>query len=497
MASPEMMKQAQAMMANMSPEQMKQMAEMAAKMDPETMKKMAASSGMGGMPDMSPEQLKQASEQMKNMTPEQMKAQIGAAQNQMSGQRKYYQSAAEMLKTEGNTLVKSGKYQHALAKYEKAESNMQQFKDEEAQKMAVALKGNISLCHLKLGNFRDCQKVCSEILAQDAKNVKALFRRSQAYEQTEEPGKAYRDLRKAAKLSPKDEVLQTAWTKMQKDHPDLKGEPEEPEPVPKKAAPKIEEVTEDTPASSGQMASSASSGAMPAMPPGMPQMTPEAMSAMKDPAMMKSAMSMMEGMDDDTMARMTGQSVDQVKQSRQAMKQMAENPEMMEAATRMMENMPPEQLEAMMKMRQGGMGGAGDDASGGGAGAPPTGMGAMSDPDTVKMAEGFLGSVKPKDIQTMAKTQGIDLKDSHAEMVVKWIPRLLWVWRKVLEGKKFGSFLLFTRNGRVMLAAGVGMLGCMLHFSGCGSGAPSAAEQAAKTAADERAQSLEGKVLQR
>lgn len=95
---------------------------------------------------------------------------------------------AEVIKTEGNTLFTSGSYQDAIDKYNDAI----QTAPEQAPQQAVYF-ANIAACHVKLGNHHDAIKACTEALAVDPAYVKALARRSAAYEATNELERALAD----------------------------------------------------------------------------------------------------------------------------------------------------------------------------------------------------------------------------------------------------------------------------------------------------------------
>jgi FK506-binding protein 4/5 len=86
-----------------------------------------------------------------------------------------------------NVLFQEGKYKSALKKYKKI---IEYLKDEvfdtddekeEASKLKLAAQLNISMCHLKLKEYRSTIDTCIEILDIDPKNEKAIFRMAQGY----------------------------------------------------------------------------------------------------------------------------------------------------------------------------------------------------------------------------------------------------------------------------------------------------------------------------
>lgn len=79
---------------------------------------------------------------------------------------------ARALKEEGNELVKKGNHKQAIEKY----SESLWFSNLES-----ATYSNRALCHLELKQYQEVVKDCTEALRLDGKNVKAFYRRAQAY----------------------------------------------------------------------------------------------------------------------------------------------------------------------------------------------------------------------------------------------------------------------------------------------------------------------------
>jgi len=117
-------------------------------------------------------------------------------------------AAAAKRKEEGNALFKQGKYAEASKKYNKV---LDYFKHsygitEEEKKpvdeVKLASLLNLAACQVKLKENSDAVLSCHKALDIDNHNVKALFRRAQAYGQNSEFDLAKADLLEAIKLSP-------------------------------------------------------------------------------------------------------------------------------------------------------------------------------------------------------------------------------------------------------------------------------------------------------
>lgn len=116
--------------------------------------------------------------------------------------------AAGKKKEEGNNLFRSGKYLRAGKKYDKAADYVSEegpFGDEE-MKLAKALRVqcwlNGAACNLKLNNFKEAINLCSKVLDVEFNNVKALFRRAQAFIENADLDLAELDIKKALELDP-------------------------------------------------------------------------------------------------------------------------------------------------------------------------------------------------------------------------------------------------------------------------------------------------------
>ncbi|KAK4409169.1 Peptidyl-prolyl cis-trans isomerase FKBP65 [Sesamum angolense] len=115
--------------------------------------------------------------------------------------------AAGKKKEEGNALFKAGKYVKASKRYEKAAKYIEydSFSEEE-KKRSKALKVTCNLnnaaCKLKLKDYKQAEKLCTKVLELESTNVKALYRRAQAYMNMADLDLAEFDIKKALELDP-------------------------------------------------------------------------------------------------------------------------------------------------------------------------------------------------------------------------------------------------------------------------------------------------------
>lgn len=135
--------------------------------------------------------------------------------------------ACEKKKQEGNTMFKAGKFWLASKKYEKAVKCIEfnhSFSDEEkhlANALLLSCNLNNAACKLKLEDYIGAATLCTKVLELDPDNIKALFRRSQAYLHISDLEKAEADSKRALTIDPNNKdfklVLQVIKTK-EKEH---------------------------------------------------------------------------------------------------------------------------------------------------------------------------------------------------------------------------------------------------------------------------------------
>ncbi|KAI4374419.1 hypothetical protein MLD38_012416 [Melastoma candidum] len=125
--------------------------------------------------------------------------------------------AAGKKKEEGNLLFKAGKYARASKRYEKAvklieyDSSFGEEEKKQAKALKVACNLNDAACKLKLKDYKQAEKLCTKVLELESTNVKALYRRAQAYIQLTDFDLAEFDIKKALEIDPENRDVKVEY----------------------------------------------------------------------------------------------------------------------------------------------------------------------------------------------------------------------------------------------------------------------------------------------
>lgn len=121
--------------------------------------------------------MRQAREATANMRPEDIAASTSAAASQMSAQQKYALDGAAQLKAEGNALHGAKQWAAAAEKYERAVSNLEGQASAAAASLRTSCQSNLASCFLQQQRWQECADMAGRVLAAEASNRKALYRR--------------------------------------------------------------------------------------------------------------------------------------------------------------------------------------------------------------------------------------------------------------------------------------------------------------------------------
>ncbi|CAN6218380.1 unnamed protein product [Urochloa humidicola] len=312
---PEMLRLAQEQMRRMSPDDLARMQQQLLsnpdllRMASESMKNMNAEDLRRAAKQMSqarPDDIRDMTEKLANATP----GEFAAMKAQADAQISYAISGAKMLKKQGNELHSLGQYSDAASKYKLAKGNLKSIPSSAAHALQLQCTLNLTACYLKTGQFEECVSEGSEVLTSDSSNVKAYYRRGQAYKELGKLESAVADLRKAHEISPEDEtiaeVLRDAEEKLAREGGGLN----------KRKGVVIEEIVEDDTSqpSSSQRSSPGYTVSQPperasssSFPPPTADMQETMRNSMKDPATRQMMANMMKNMSPEMMANMSEQ----------------------------------------------------------------------------------------------------------------------------------------------------------------------------------------------
>ncbi|CAA7058905.1 unnamed protein product [Microthlaspi erraticum] len=128
--------------------------------------------------------------------------------------------AAGKKKEEGNALFKAGKYARASKRYERGVKYIEYdstFDEEEKKKvkaLKIACNLNNAACKLKMKDYKEAAKLSTKVLEMDSRNVKAMYRRAQAYMETADLDLAELDIKKALEIDPYNKEVKMEYKKL-------------------------------------------------------------------------------------------------------------------------------------------------------------------------------------------------------------------------------------------------------------------------------------------
>ncbi|KAL7614307.1 hypothetical protein Lser_V15G05866 [Lactuca serriola] len=338
MMDPEMMRLAQEQMSRMSPADLSRIQQQMMS-NPELIR-MATDS----MKYMKADDLRHAAEQLKSTRPDEM-AEIGekmanatpeelaAMRSRVDAQLTYQLNAAQMLKKQGNEFHSQGRYNDALEKYMRAKNNLKGVPASKGGALLLACSLNLMSCYLKTGQYHECIKEGTEVLANDAKNVKALYRRGQAYKNLGQLEKAVSDLSQARELSPEDETIADVLR-------DAKEGLTEQGDEGAAGGIRIEEITDEVATTTCEMkqASSSESCDHVSKQASSGGVLPTNSEHLQDKESIRSFQKFMSKADPETLASLSGGKFENI------------SPDMVKTASSLITKMPPEEFQKMLQM---------------------------------------------------------------------------------------------------------------------------------------------------
>lgn len=400
---PSMLSAATEMFAKMTPEQRAQMQDQAARLDPAQIQQ-----AMNAMKSMTPEQRAHVESMARNSTPDELLRRGAAAS---AGSETH---AAETLKSQGNMMFKQGNFVEATAKYLEAIQAVPNGTNDHTVLKSCHL--NLSSCSLQMEKFDTCIKHCNHVLEIDSVNMKAYYRRGQAFMGLKKGSSAVKDLEKALTLAgEQDAVLIREKLIVAQSLPENDSELVDRvviEEVTMERTSVVEDTVEDvayendTTTTTTQQESASLEG--------------QRRGNTMDPDAIKNAAKMMESMDPATMEQMMKMSG--------APPGMTMDPAMIKMAAKMMETMSPEDIQRMQDMSR-TFGSQSTTAS-----SPsmqnfsPSSMNDMrnmaQNPDMLKHMQHMMKSMNPDDLCSMMKASGVNVTPEQAKKMVDQLGNL-------------------------------------------------------------------------
>ncbi|GCB85792.1 hypothetical protein scyTo_0026508 [Scyliorhinus torazame] len=111
-------------------------------------------------------------------------------------------TSVAVLREDGNKHFKFGDYESALSCYTQAIELSRDISE------SMILHRNRAACYLKLDEYEKAEADAAKVIEVNGKDVKALFRRSQALQELGRLDQAFADIQRCAVLEPKNKVFQ-------------------------------------------------------------------------------------------------------------------------------------------------------------------------------------------------------------------------------------------------------------------------------------------------
>ena len=414
MFSPEMLEHAQRMMAEMSPEQMAEMAKLASSMNPNMFPK--------GAPRIDSDEFKRAQEKMKGMSSDEVKEALKLGKAAMSGNQPGTISPTVIrIKEDGNALFKAAAFNDAIVKYNEALLELD--KDEitdSSEEFRVSVLANIAFCHMKLKQWSECVSFASQVLTVDPANIKALYRRGVGYRHTGKVSLALRDLREASRLAPADGPITAELLEVEAMDPGQDTDEVEPQPVQPKKAEMIR----------------------------------------ANPDMIDGVTDMMANMSDEQLEGLMSASGLLKGGDAKVMKDLMKNKDMMKSVSEMMKNIDPEQLASMAQT----MGGS---SASGNPQIPENAAAMFSNPKVMQSMETMMDKM-PDDVfdELIKKSAGENVTipgvvtGGRLRVVIKFFMKLVRLWLFI----KAALMAMMTKQGAIIVAVIILIISIVLQF---------------------------------
>jgi tetratricopeptide (TPR) repeat protein len=332
-------------------------------------------------------------QKMASASPEEVAAMGARANAQMS----YELSGAQMLKNQGNVFHSEGKYNDALQKYTLAKNNLKVIPTSKGRTLMLACSLNMMSCFLKTKQYDECIKEGTDVLAYDANNPKALYRRGQAFREMGNLQDAITDLTKALEVCPDDETIAGVLRETNERFKKEGGQPSSRRGV------VIEDITEEeegkidsTPVSQPNETSGTSQSQRQTTNRVPPANNAEYLQTLKnDPESIRSFQNFISQADPETLANLSGGNMEGI------------SPDMMKTASNMIGNMSPEELQKMVEMATSFQGGAANKnsplnpSSSTFRNINPSSLPPDVTPDMLKSASDMMSKMPPGELQKM------------------------------------------------------------------------------------------------